>query len=325
MHQIKKNVAIVTGGNSGESVISMQSAEVVFKNIDLERFNPFIIVINQKDWFYKNDTSVKVDKNDFSMIVHQKKINFDVVFVAIHGTPGENGLLQAYFDMLNIPYTSCGMLTSAITFNKNICNILVEHAGVMVGKYIMIGKNDTIDEERIIETISLPCFVKPNKGGSSIGVSKVTGKALLKEAIFKAFEQDDEVMVQTFMKGREITCGVALLQKKLLVLPLTEIVSKNEFFDFDAKYAGKSDEITPAPINEKITEEIKSISAFLFKELKCRGFVRFDYIVDDNSIYFLEVNTVPGMSENSLVPQQLKNYGILLKTFFSNIIDESLS
>ncbi len=321
---MKKNVAIIAGGNSQESVISIQSADVVIKNIDTAKYSSYIIIINGTDWYFKNDPKIKIDKNDFSIIINGEKINFDVIFNAIHGTPGEDGLLQGYFDLLSIPYTSCGMLTSALTFNKSICNDLVEKYGVLVGKSILISENDNYDKTEIIKEVGLPCFVKPNQGGSSIGISKVSVIDDLDNAIKKAFEQDNEVLIQKYIKGREITCGVISMNNELMAFPLTEIVSLNDFFDYDAKYLGKSNEITPAQIPENIEIDCKNTSLFLYKKLNCKGVVRFDYIVSIDNMYFLEVNTVPGLSESSLIPQQVKSIGISTRELFTILIEEAL-
>jgi D-alanine-D-alanine ligase len=321
---MKKNVALVTGGNSKEAVISIQSAEVIGKNIDPSKYTSYIIVIDGTDWYYMNDDNIKIDKNDFSLKIDGNKIIFDVIFVAIHGNPGEDGFLQGYFDLLALPYTSCGMLTSALTFNKRFCNELVAGYGIRVGKTVLLSKNQEYESQKIIADVGLPCFVKPNQGGSSIGVSKVSIAEALEGAISKAFEQDTEVLVQEYIEGREITCGIISINKELIPLPLTEIVSYNEFFDYDAKYAGKSNEITPAPVSTEIEKECKRISVYLYKKLNCKGVVRFDYIVKQEQFYFLEVNTVPGMSENSLVPQQVKNYGMSIRDFFSTLIEEAL-
>jgi len=321
---MQKNIAIIAGGNSGESVISIQSAEVVIKNIDTTKYAPYIIIIKGKDWYFKNDNSIKVDKNDFSITLNGKRIVFDVIFNAIHGTPGEDGFLQGYFDLLNLPYTSCGMLTSALTFNKSICNDLVEKYGVLVGKTILITKNDSIKVAELIAEVGLPCFVKPNKGGSSIGISKVFISEDLENAIKKAFEQDNEVIIQKYIKGREITCGVISINKELKAFPITEIVSQNDYFDYEAKYLGKSKEITPAQIPETSEKECKSTSLYLYKKLNCKGVVRFDYIISNNQLYFLEVNTVPGLSESSIVPQQANAIGISTTKLFTILIEEAL-
>jgi D-alanine-D-alanine ligase len=322
--EMKKNVAIVTGGNSKEAVISIQSAGVIGKNIDFLKYNSYIIIIDENNWYYKNDDNIKVDKNDFSLKIDSRKIIFDVIFIAIHGNPGEDGFLQAYFDLLGLPYTSCGMLTSALTFNKSFCNDLVASYGIPVGKSVLLVKDQIIDSKEIIAEIGLPCFVKPNQGGSSIGISKVSVAEAMEDAIAKAFEQDTMVLIQEFIEGREITCGIMSVNKELITFPLTEIVSFNEFFDYDAKYAGKSNEITPAPVCEALEKECKRISVYLYKKLNCKGVVRFDYIVNNDKFYFLEVNTVPGMSENSLVPQQVKNYGMSIDDFFTILIEEAL-
>ena len=251
---MKKNIAIVAGGYSGEYEISIKSGSVVEKKLDAELYNPYIIVIKDDDWYYldKSGKKTKVDKNDFSLKINNTKITFDCVFIAIHGTPGEDGKLQGYFDLLNIPYTSCDQTTSALTSNKSFCNRIVNSLGVNTAKSILLYKNQKYKTDGIVDEIKLPCFVKPNNGGSSVGITKVDKMEYLHNAIKTAFKEDEEVIVEEFIDGTEITCGIIKSKGKMYVLPITEIVSKKEFFDYDAKYTpDMADEITPARISEK--------------------------------------------------------------------------
>lgn len=322
-----KNIAITAGGDSGEYKISLMSAKAVSDNLDKTKYNAFIIFIRNGKWIYKTDNNkdIEVDKNDFSICIDNKKIYFDCVFNAIHGTPGENGKLQGYFDLLNIPYTSCNLVTSAITFNKNFCNKIVSSLGYQTAKSILLYKDEKINIEKITSEISLPCFVKPNNGGSSICTSKVNKKEELEGAIKLAFNQDTEVLVEEFINGREITCGIIKTKTESIVLPLTEIVSKNEFFDYEAKYNEDfAEEITPAPIPEDVEIDCKCISSDLYSKLNCKGIVRFDYIYSDNALYFLEVNTIPGFSGKSIIPKQIKAYGMPIKKLYSMAIEDAI-
>lgn len=327
---MKKKIAIVTGGDSGESTISLKSAQNIDKYVDKKIFDTYLIIINGNKWTYKakNNTEIEVDKNDFSISYNQKKILFDAVFIAIHGTPGEDGKLQGYFDILKIPYTSCDRATSALTFNKFFCNQLVKVYGkVHVSKSIVLRKKNKIDIESVFHEIKLPCFVKPNEGGSSIGVSKVKVRKDLLPAIEKAFNEDEAVLIENFIKGREITCGVIEVENNIKALPVTEIISKNEYFDFDAKYDKyKADEITPANIPQHIFKECQNISKELYTFLNCKGIVRFDYILTpDDKIYFLEVNSIPGLTDESIVPKQAAAAGISSTELFTILLEKTLS
>lgn len=321
----KKKVAIVAGGDSGEYEVSINSAAVVYKNLNRKHYDPYTLIIKGSDWYYEaGDTRVMVDKNDFSLILDGSKVRFDCIFVAIHGTPGEDGKLQGYLEMMDLPYTSCDWIVSALTFDKEACKTLVSYNGVVVPPTIMLKTETQFDKEKILNEIGLPCFVKPNKGGSSVGISRVNKNNELEKAIALAFEEDDEVLVEKFIQGREITCGVFKTKGKLVVLPITEIVSKKEFFDYEAKYEGMSEEITPARIPEEVDTDCKSVSAMLYEKLNCRGVVRFDYIFNNNALYFLEVNTVPGLSEASIVPQQAEEMGLSVSQLFSMLIEDAI-
>ena len=327
---MKKKIAIVTGGDSGENTISLKSAGNINKYIDKNKFDTYLVIISGKTWIYKDETGNEsaVDKNDFSIILNNQKITFDCVFIAIHGTPGEDGKLQGYYDMLDIPYTSCDRTTSALTFNKFFCNQLVKIYGkVNVSKSIVIRKNNGINSQEILKKVSLPCFVKPNEAGSSLGVSKVKQQLELVPAIENAFKVDDSVLIENFIKGREITCGVIAINGLVKALPVTEIISKNEYFDFDAKYDKlKADEITPANIPSNIFNECQQVSKELYSFLNCKGIVRFDYIMtEDEQLFFLEVNSIPGLTDESIVPQQAAAAGISSTELFTMLLEQSMN
>lgn len=323
----KKKIAFVTGGYSGEAVISYKSAITIENNIDQDRFDVYKIDIHPSGWWYEvgEGEKIGVDKNDFSITVNGTKVIFDAVLIGIHGTPGEDGKLQGYFDMLNIPYTSCNAATTALTFNKRYTVAVASFAGIPVAKSLHLFKHSPVCISTITDQLNLPVFVKPNNGGSSIGMSKVMEAAELEKALAKAFAEDDQVLVEEFISGREFTIGVFKCQGEIVTLPITEIISKKDFFDYEAKYvAGMSEEITPALVEEKIAEKIRSTAKKAYKLLDCRGIVRIDFIYNekDEKPTMLEVNTVPGQSEASIVPQQIKAMGWSLKQFYSSLIDE---
>ncbi len=296
---MKKNIAIVAGGYSEEAIVSFNSAKVVEMKIDNKLFSVYKVIIDKKQWSVIIDNKhYPIDKNDFSFMLKGNKIIFDGVFNIIHGTPGEDGLLQGYLEMLNIPQTSCNSTTSALLFNKHFCKKIVYNLNIVkIPLSVNITSNNKTEIEKITNKITMPCFVKPNKGGSSIGMTKVYKSEELSGAIERALKEDNEVLVEEFIKGRELTCGVFRHKGKKHILPLTEVVSKKDFFDYEAKYTdGMADEITPAPVSSEILKKVQNISSFLYDQLNCTGIVRFDYIFNDNGIYFLEVNTVPGMS-----------------------------
>lgn len=329
---MKKNIALLTGGYSKEYEISVSSGRVIAANLDPEFFDVYQINIATDRWLYLDGTKpVEVNRNDFSLTINSTVIRFDAAFIGIHGTPGEDGKLQGYLDIMGIPYNTCGTTTSALTFNKFFTNELIGGWGYKVAKTVYLHKRDKLNLQQIIEAVGLPCFVKPNCNGSSVGISKVHNIAELQPALDVAFAEDNEVLVQEFIKGIEVTCGIYEKDQELNVFPLTEIVSVNEFFDYQAKYtSGYSDEITPARINEELTERCQQLSVKLYRLLNCRGIVRFDYILtpeDSNGnqhFYFLEVNTVPGLSEASIVPKQAAYIGLSLKNLFTNVLNETL-
>lgn len=322
----KKTIAFVTGGYSREAVISYQSAITIEKNIDKEKYNYYKIDITPNGWFYDgaNGEKVSVNKDDFSIIVGNIRVKFDAVFIGIHGTPGEDGKLQGYFDLLNIPYTSCDAATSALTFNKRYTVAVAAFGGVKVAKSLHLFKAKRISSDNILQTIKLPVFVKPNNGGSSIGISKVVQKDDLEIALDKAFAEDDQVLVEEFIKGREFTVGVYMADGVIRTLPITEIKPTKEFFDYEAKYHGFCNEITPAVIDEDMAENLREQAIQVYSLLNCRGVIRVDFIYNenDNQPYMLEVNTVPGQSIASIVPQQIIAASITLQDFYSALIDE---
>lgn len=326
---MKKTIALVTGGFSGESVISYKSAVTINNNIDPEKWTCCTIDINPAGWFYiaPDDEKFPVDKNDFSIKVKNKKINFDAVLIGLHGTPGEDGKLQGYLDCLQIPYTSCDAATSAITFNKRYTVAVAAFGGLHVAKSMHVFRHTPVSQDKILKSLKLPVFVKPNNGGSSIGMSKVNNEEHLMEALDKAFREDDQVLIEEFIKGREFTVGVFKARGEVIVLPITEIISKKEFFDYEAKYAGASEEVTPANIVEGMAEKIRDAASQAYAIFNCKGIVRIDFIYEEISgnPYMLEINTVPGQSEASIIPQQVRAMGWTLRDFYSALIEECLA
>jgi D-alanine-D-alanine ligase len=323
---MKKTIALITGGYSGESVISYQTAATIEKNVDTDKWNCYKIDITPHDWFYTTPggQKISVDKNDFSITIEGKKIKFDAVLVGLHGTPGEDGKLQGYFDCLNIPYTTCDAASSALTFNKRYTVAVAAFAGMHVAKSLHLFKDIAVPVADILKELKLPVFVKPNNGGSSIGMSKVTDAGDLQAALDKAFKEDEQVLVEEFIKGREFTIGVFKSKGKVIALPITEIITQNKFFDYEAKYNGASEEITPANVEESIAEKVRLEAKKAYAVFNCKGIIRIDFIYDEASgePYMLEINTVPGQTEASLVPQQVKAMGWTLKEFYSALIEE---
>ncbi len=325
---MKKTIALVTGGFSGESVISYKSAATIAKNLDPERFSVFTIDINPQGWFHElvDGRKVSVDKNDFSLALDHRRIRFDAVFIGMHGTPGEDGKLQGYFDTLGIPYTSCDAATSAITFNKRFTVAVARMAGISVANSVHIFRHSPVAASSVASQLSFPVFVKPNNGGSSIGMSRVNKLEDLDTAIEKAFKEDDQVLVEEMIQGREFTVGVYKVKGQINVLPLTEVKAHadKEFFDFEAKYEGKSSETTPAEVDESIAEEVRSAARRIYEVLNCRGVVRIDFIYNEETRkpFMLEVNTIPGQSDASIIPQQVKAMGGNLKDFYASLVEE---
>jgi len=322
----KKNVAFVTGGYSTEAVISYKSAITIENNLDRDKYNIYKIDITPQGWWYENgDQKTAVDRNDFTINRGDKKIKFDAVFIGIHGTPGEDGKLQGYFDLMNLPYTSCDAATSALTFNKRYTVAVAAFAGIGVAKSLHLFKHTSIDNTEILKRLQLPVFVKPNNGGSSIGMSKVSKGEDLAAALEKAFKEDDQVLVEEFIAGREYTIGVFKSKGEIVTLPFTEVKTHKEFFDFEAKYTpGMSEEITPAKVDESIAQKVRETAKKVYRTFNCRGVVRMDFIFHEEKKepYLLEINTVPGQSEASIVPQQVKANGWTLKDFYSKLIEE---
>jgi len=329
---MKKNIALVTGGFSGEAVISYKSAVTIDNNLDKNLFNVYKIDISSQGWLYQlpDGRRIEVDKNDFSLPIDNESIHFDAVFIGMHGTPGEDGKLQGYFDMLKIPYTGCDAATSAITFNKRYATAVAGMAGIAVAKSVILIKNNFTSPDEIIANLNFPVFIKPNNGGSSIGMSKVEKASdELGVAIEKAFREDDQVLVEEMISGREFTVGVFKSKGEIVVLPLTEVKADADmaFFDFEAKYQGKSTETTPAIVDDAIADKVREAARKVYRVFNCRGVVRIDFIYNEQEAapYMLEVNTIPGQSEASIVPQQVKAMGWTLKEFYTKLVMECFS
>lgn len=325
---MKKKIALVTGGFTGESVISLKSAAVVEKTIDRERYDIYKILIYPGDWYFLNDSGIKipVNLNDFSIELEGQKITFDGVFNILHGSPGEDGKLAGYFDMIGIPYTTCDQLTSAITMNKGYTKAIVDDIEELhIAKSLQLFENSAENHEKVKSELSLPLFIKPNNGGSSIGMSKVKTWEELPEALDKAFAEDKQVLVEEFVSGREFSIGCFKGKGVITVLPATEIVSSKEFFDYEAKYvAGVTEEITPGRMNEEEVERVNRIIPKIYEKLNCKGAVRVDYFLHNETgkFYFIEINTVPGQTETSLISQQVRAIGMDVKDFYTQIIEE---
>lgn len=323
---MKKNIAVVAGGNSSEYVVSINSAAEIAKVIDKEKYNVYTVVIKGDEWLVRGNLfcDLVLSREDFSFTFNNQKTKFDCAVIMIHGTPGEDGILQGYFEALGIPYTSSGVLASALTFNKLFSKQYVQSYDIPLAKYVYLTSKDSIDTDEIINYLGLPCFVKPNKGGSSFGISKVKTKEELLPALEHAFKEDDEILIEEFLDGVELTCGLIKTKEKSYVFPPTEIVSKNEFFDYDAKYNGEADEITPARITKTEMNAVQQLSSQIYDWLSCHGIVRIDYLMKDDKLYLIEVNTVPGMSAASIVPQQAEAYGMTTTELFSMAMDDAI-
>jgi D-alanine-D-alanine ligase len=325
---VKPVIAFVTGGYSSEAVISYKSAITIEKNLDTEKYEVYKIDIRPEGWVYEYENGkIQVDRDDFSILLCGKKIWFDAVFIGIHGTPGEDGKLQGYFDLHNIPYTSCDAATSALTFNKRYTVAVAAFAGIPTAKSVHLFSDARLSAEEISKQLSFPVFVKPNNGGSSIGMSKVNQLKDLPVALDKAFKEDTQVLVEEFISGREFTVGVYKNSKGITVLPITEVKTGNEFFDFEAKYQGKSEETTPALIPEETAQKIRGTASKVYQVFNCRGVVRIDFIYNEQiqQPYLLEINTVPGQSEASIIPQQVRAMGLTLKEFYSSLVEDALT
>jgi D-alanine-D-alanine ligase len=320
-----KNIAIIMGGYSSEYKISLISGNVVYQSLDKTKYNGFRIHIFKEKWVYVDDaeTEFPIDKNDFSTTANGNKINFDCVFNAIHGTPGEDGLMQAYFELLEMPHTSCNYYQAALTFNKRDLLSVLKPYGIKSALSYYLNKGEHIDTAAIVNKVGLPCFVKPNKAGSSFGISKVKTEAELPIAIEIAYQEDNEIIIESFLDGTEVSVGVINYQGKITVLPITEIVSENDFFDYEAKYLGKSQEITPARISDEMTQKVGAIARRAYEILRMEGFSRSEFIIVNGEPYMLEMNTIPGLTNESLIPQQAVAAGISLQDLFTNAIELS--
>lgn len=325
----KLNIALLTGGFSAEANISLLSSTKVFEWIDKSTYNVWLIHITQTEWFWQNQDGEKtfIDKNDFSLNYNAEKVNFQlVVFFPLHGPPAEDGKIQGYLDMLNIPYTGCGVLASAISFDKSACKVFLKNTGVHQAKSVLCLNTSSLDacEQKVMDELNLPVFVKPNKNGSSYGVTKVEDVMSLKNALSKAFEFDNEVIIEEFISGREFSCGVYNLSDQIIALPPTEIISMTGFFDYDAKYKGQSKEVTPAELSEEQTKEIQYWSREIYIALGCKTLSRIDFILHNDMFYFLEANTTPGMTNESLVPQQVRAAGMDVAKFINSLLEDRL-
>lgn len=320
------NVAIIMGGYSSEYKISLTSGNVVYNHLDATKYNAYRIHIFKDKWVYvdKNEQEFPINKNDFSVEVQGSKITFDVVFNAIHGTPGEDGLMQAYFELLNIPQTSCDYYQAALTFNKRDLLSVLKPYGIKTATSFYLNNGDSIDITKIIETVGLPCFVKPNKSGSSFGISKVKSVEDLVPAIENAYKEDNEIIIESFLDGTEVSVGVINFKGQIKVLPITEIVSENDFFDYEAKYLGKSQEITPARISAEIQAKVEATAKKAYEVLKMSGFSRSEFIIVNGEPHMLEMNTIPGLTTESILPQQAREAGISLNELFENAIELAL-
>ncbi|MFB9054369.1 D-alanine--D-alanine ligase [Formosa undariae] len=323
---MKKNIAIIMGGYSSEFEISLNSGNVVYQSLDASKFNAYSVHIFKDKWVYVNadNEEFSIDKNDFSVTIDDQKTTFDCVFNAIHGSPGEDGYLQGYFNLINMPQTSCDMYQAAVTYNKRDCLSILKPYGIKTAEAFYLNLGDVIHEDAIIEKVGLPCFVKANKAGSSFGVTKAYKKEDLKAAIDIAFKEDDEIIIESFLDGVEVSVGVITYKGETKVLPITEIVSENDFFDYKAKYLGQSQEITPARLTPEQEEKVNSLAKKVYEVLKMKGFSRSEFIFKDGEPHLLEINTVPGMTKESILPQQAAAAGISLSELFESAIIEAL-
>ena len=324
---MQKKIAIIMGGYSSEYAISIKSGNVVYECLDKKRYDCYRIHITKDRWVYVNEKGAEyiVNRHDFSVAVDGQVIHFDCVFNAIHGTPGEDGLIQAYLELLQIPQTSCDYYQAALTFNKRDLLSVLKAYGIKSATSYYVNLGDTIDEEAIIKRVGLPCFVKANRAGSSFGISKVYTKEELKPAITLAYQEDSEIIIESFLDGTEVSVGVIKYRGKTTVLPITEIVSENDFFDYEAKYEGKSQEITPARISRKQQKSVAQIAGRVYDLLKMKGYSRSEFIFVGDEPYMLEMNTTPGLTKESILPQQAEKAGISLSELFAGAIEEALA
>jgi len=320
-----KRIAIVAGGDSSECEVSLRSADGIMSFIP-DDYEKYIVTIIDRKWevHLPDDRRAPIDKNDFSFVADGKKFTFDFAYITIHGTPGENGILQGYFDLIGMPFSCCDVLASALTFNKYVCNCFLKNFDINVAESVLLRTNQMVDNESVVRKLGLPLFVKPAAGGSSFCTTKVKSKDMLQQAVEEAFAEADEVIVESFVDGTEVTCGMYKTKGKTVILPLTEVVSKNEFFDYNAKYNNQSDEITPARISDKLTEAIKQTTAQIYELIAAKGIIRADYIIEPSDrIVLLEVNTTPGMTPQSFLPQQIRAAGMDIAEVMRDIIEDS--
>lgn len=327
---MKKKIALVTGGYSGEAVISYKSAATIYNHLDKNHFDVYRIDITPEGWYYEAEdgSRLAVDKNDFTIQSNGGRLSFDAVFIGMHGTPGEDGKLQGYFDMLGLPYTSCNAATSALTFNKRYTTAVAGMSGINVARSALLIKDQFENADEVLNDFQFPVFVKPNNGGSSIGMSKVNeASEELGAAIEKAFKEDTQVLVEEMIQGREFTVGVFRSKGDILVLPITEVITHNAFFDFEAKYQGKSSEITPADLPDGWRENLEQTARKIYQVFNCRGVVRIDFIYNEaqDKPFMLEINTIPGQSDQSVVPQQVRAKGWRLTDFYTWLVEEALA
>ena len=334
MEILKRNIAIVCGGDSSEHDVSIRSAQGLYSFFDKERYNVYVVDVKKNDWHvnFTDGSVAKIDKNDFSFLQDGRKVAFDYAYITIHGTPGENGIIQGYFELLDIPYSTSGVLVDAMTFNKYVLNNYLRGMGVNVGQSILLrrGEEDKYTEEEIAEKVGMPCFVKPAADGSSFGVSKVKNADQLAPALRVAFMESSEVMVESYLKGTEISIGCYKTKDKSVVFPATEVVTQNEFFDYDAKYNGQVQEITPARLSDDTARRVAEETSHIYDLLHCNGIIRIDYIISKDAegndvINMLEINTTPGMTATSFIPQQVRAAGLDIKEVLSDIVENQLS
>lgn len=321
---MKRIVAIVAGGDTSEYHVSLRSAQGLYSFIDKEKYELYIVVMHGLDWYVQLEDGKRtdIDRNDFSFMQGDRKVKFDFAYITIHGTPGEDGLLQGYFDMLHIPYSCCGVFAASLTYDKFACNQYLKSFGIPVADSILLRAGQHIDDERVIEEIGLPCFIKPSLGGSSFGVTKVKTKEQIQPAIEKAFQEAQEVLIESFLDGTEITCGCYKTKDKSVTFPVTEVVTTNEFFDYDAKYNGQVDEITPARIPDSLRDRVQQVTLAIYDIIGAYGIIRVDYIITKGEkINLLEVNTTPGMTATSFIPQQVRAAGLDIKDVLTDIIE----
>lgn len=324
---MKKNIAIIAGGDSPEYEISIKSSKQIKKALDINKYNIFTIIVRNNKWdlIDENNNSHPVCRDDFSCWINNIKTKFDCAFMAIHGTPGEDGKLQAYFDMIGLPYTSSGFLSAALSFSKYNCNHYLKQFGILSPESFLIRKDHDYNLMEIVSIIGFPIIIKPNNSGSSVGIGKANDSNELEIAIANAFNEDNEIIIEEFIKGRELTCGLIKTQRKEIIFPVTEIICKKDLFDYEAKYTdGMAEEQTPADIPEELSLECQEISSRIYNLLNCKSVVRIDFIYANNKLHFLEINTVPGMSENSIIPKQSESINLPVKELYSLMIDDAL-